>query len=49
MTIRVRPWSRRIVDLTVAGHGRSRELVEPPTGDIAAPGTPRASPTPPAC
>jgi hypothetical protein len=41
VTIRVRPWSRRVVDLTVAGHGRSRQLVEPATGDIAAPARPR--------
>lgn len=36
VTIRVRPWSRRIVELAVVGHGRSRELHEPATGDIAA-------------
>jgi hypothetical protein len=40
--IRVRPWSRRVVDLTVVGHGRSRQLVEPATGDLAAtPAAPR--------
>jgi len=43
VAIRVRPWSRRVVELTVVGHGRSRELYEPPTGDIASatPAAPR--------
>lgn len=43
VTIRVRPWSRRVLELGVVGHGRSRELYEPPTGDIAA-ATPAAAP-----
>jgi len=45
VTIRVRPWSRRVVELTIVGHGRSRDLAEAPTGDIAAPATPRFLPT----
>jgi hypothetical protein len=40
VTIKVRPWSRRVVDLSVGGHGRSRRLVESvsadDTGDLAA-------------
>ncbi|WP_332107746.1 hypothetical protein [Phytohabitans flavus] len=43
VTIRVRPWTRRVVDITVVGHGQARELVEPPTGDIAAPARPALS------
>ncbi|MCW6004214.1 DUF2207 domain-containing protein [Micromonospora sp. CPCC 205371] len=31
VTIRVRPWSRRVVALDVVGHGRSRALAEPVT------------------
>jgi hypothetical protein len=31
VTIRVRPWSRRVIELTVVGHGRSRALAEPVT------------------
>ncbi|WP_433533497.1 DUF2207 family protein [Micromonospora sp. CA-263727] len=30
VTIRVRPWSRRVVSMSVVGHGRSRRLVESP-------------------
>jgi Predicted membrane protein (DUF2207) len=42
VTIRVRPWSRRVLDLAVVGHGRSRQLVEPATGDLATtPAAPR--------
>ena len=33
VTIRVRPWSRRIGELTVVGQGRSRRLVETVTSD----------------
>ncbi|WBB92093.1 DUF2207 domain-containing protein [Verrucosispora sp. WMMC514] len=29
VTIRVRPWTRRVVAFAVVGHGRSRRLVEP--------------------
>ncbi|MBQ1025363.1 DUF2207 domain-containing protein [Micromonospora sp. C95] len=29
VTIRVRPWTRRVVAFSVVGHGRSRRLVEP--------------------
>jgi hypothetical protein len=40
VTIRVRPWSRRVVQLAVVGHGRSRALAEPVTtentGQLAA-------------
>ncbi|MFC0527605.1 DUF2207 family protein [Phytohabitans kaempferiae] len=45
VTIRVRPWSRRIVDLTVVGHGRSRQLTEPATGDLG-PTPPTGAPGP---
>ncbi|GAA0363547.1 hypothetical protein GCM10009541_02250 [Micromonospora gifhornensis] len=31
VTIRVRPWSRRVVAFAVVGHGRSRNLAEPVT------------------
>jgi hypothetical protein len=33
VTIRVRPWSRRIGEITVVGRGRSRELVETVTAE----------------
>jgi hypothetical protein len=44
VTIRVRPWSRRVVDVTVVGRGRSRDLHEPATGDIAGTATAPAAP-----
>ncbi|MEV6816179.1 hypothetical protein [Micromonospora sp. NPDC051296] len=33
VTVRVRPWSRRVVSMSVVGHGRSRSLVEPAVAD----------------
>jgi hypothetical protein len=45
VTVTVRPWSRRVVTLTVIGHGHTREVTpaapaEEPTAELAAPGRP---------
>ncbi|WP_443094368.1 DUF2207 family protein [Phytohabitans rumicis] len=47
VTIRVRPWSRRVVQLTVVGHGRTRALTEPvTTQDTAEPSAAPVGPGP---
>ncbi|TCB98452.1 DUF2207 domain-containing protein [Micromonospora zingiberis] len=47
VTIRVRPWSRRVVQVAVVGHGRPRSLTEPVVPEATGPRVARAgAPTP---